>query len=400
MPTRPSRPVRKRAPPVRRAQRGGGERDASSRSIQAALAGLAHEVRTPLNGILVLAELLASSALPERERAWAQALKGAADHLAQLTTVVVDGARAGFAKLAPRREAFDLQALAAALSQSLAARAGVKGLVAETVGREALPRMVVGDPVLLRAAAENLLDNAVKFTGSGAVSLRFAIDQPAAGPAQLRLSISDQGIGMTAAELRRLFRPFAQANTRIAQRFRGAGLGLAFARQVARAMGGDLTAVSRPGEGTTFELSACVERVEEDGAALDQRARPHAAPSASLRILCAEDNPYGRVMFNTMLTTLGHRVDFVASGEAAVAAASQGTYDLVLMDVTLAGMDGVQATRRIRAAAGAAGRIPIIGITGRGDAKEEQTALAAGMDDYLIKPISPSVLVAALARVT
>ena len=151
---------------------------------------------------------------------------------------------------------------------------------------------------------------------------------------------------------------------------------------------------SKPGQGSTFRLTALVERVAAPPAvAPDGTPRPSAR---ALSILCAEDNPYGRVVMNTILRELGHKVDFVESGEAAVKAAEKGGYDAVLMDVTLSGLDGVAATRNIRALPGAAGQVPVIGISGRGDASDEEKARAAGMSFYFVKPVSPGKLAQAL----
>ena len=152
---------------------------------------------------------------------------------------------------------------------------------------------------------------------------------------------------------------------------------------------------SKPGRGTTFRFTVPVDRVEASRAA--ERVGARAAARAALSILCAEDNPYGRVVMNTILSELGHRVDFVESGEAAVQAAARGGYDAVLMDVTLAGIDGVEATRRIRALPGKAGQVPVIGISGRSESGDEAAARAAGMNFYFAKPVSPGKLAQALA---
>jgi CheY-like chemotaxis protein len=210
-------------------------------------------------------------------------------------------------------------------------------------------------------------------------------------------SIRDSGIGMAPADLKKLFRPFAQANEHVARRYGGAGLGLVFVKRIAKAMGGDLVVTSKPGRGTEFRLSLPVERA--DGGAHAERPAL-SAPARPLAILCAEDNPYGRVVMNTILGELGHRVDFVESGEAAVKAVAAGGHDAVLMDVTLSGLDGLEATRRIRALPGKAGQVPVIGISGRGDEGSEAAARAAGMNFYFVKPVSPSKLAAALSTVS
>ena len=177
----------------------------------------------------------------------------------------------------------------------------------------------------------------------------------------------------------------------MARRYGGAGLGLAFVKRVAKAMGGDLKVASAPGGGSRFCLTAVVDKVA--GAATRGGAAPAtASPARPLTILCVEDNPYCRVVLNTILTELGHRADFVGTGEAAVETVARGGYDAVLMDVTLPGIDGLEATRRIRAIDGTAGRVPIVGISGRAKADNEAAGRAAGMDGYLIKPLSPSAL--------
>ncbi|HEY2754133.1 MAG TPA: ATP-binding protein [Pseudolabrys sp.] len=368
------------------------------RAVETALAGIAHDIRTPLTGILALAELLASSDLGQRERGWANALKSGAEHLAALTTLIVDAVKADAAGLVLRNEPFSPRALAESVGHALFARAGNKSIAVEISIAPDLPVMVLGDALRLRAALENLLDNAVKFTPSGAV--RFDVSAAPARGARMRLifTVTDSGIGMSAGERKQLFRPFAQANPDIAKRFGGAGLGLTFVKRIAEAMGGDLTVTSKPGSGSTFRLTALVARAEPGAAAGPGGGR--GAPARALTLLCAEDNPYGRVVMNTILGQLGHRVDFVETGEAAVQAVERGGYDAVLMDVTLSGLDGIEATHRIRALPGAAGQVPIIGISGRSEAGDDAAARAAGMNFYFTKPVSPGKLAEALLQLS
>jgi CheY-like chemotaxis protein/nitrogen-specific signal transduction histidine kinase len=379
----------------RRAARAAGA--LSPRAIEAALAGIAHDVRTPLTGIVALAELLASSSLGPREREWANAIKSAADHLAALTSLIVDAAKAEASGLTLRRQPFSPRALAQTVGEVLAARAGNKELKAETAIAGDLPAMVAGDAMRLRAALENLVDNAVKFTAAGAV--RFAAGAEPAGRGRVRLlfTVADSGIGMSARERKTLFRPFAQASAEVARRYGGAGLGLAYVKRIAKTMGGDLELTSKKGAGSTFRFSALVDRLDAQVPAEPGGARQ--SPGRALSLLCAEDNPYGRVVMNTILTELGHRVDFVESGEAAVKAAERGGYDAVLMDVVLAGYDGIAATRAIRALPGKAGRVPVIGITGRHESGGEEAARAAGMNYFFAKPVSPGKLAQALAAI-
>ena len=233
---------RRRAPPVR--------------VSEASLAAYAHDIRTALTGILALGELLASSNLGERERRWASSIKGSAEHLAALTSLMIDGARADAGALRLQDEVFRPRRLIEVLGDSLAARAEAKGLGAEVTVADDVPELLVGDAVRLRAALENLIDNAVKFTERGGVRLDVRAGRATRGRVRLVFTVTDSGIGLKPAEIKRLFRPFAQANAEIARRYGGTGLGLAVVKHLAKLMGGDLTVTSRYGRGSRFRLSA------------------------------------------------------------------------------------------------------------------------------------------------
>ncbi len=370
----------------------------SARTAETSLVAYAHDIRTALTGILALGELLASTNLGERERQWAFEIKSTAEHLASLTTLMIDAAKADSGTFKLRHEVFRPRRLIAALADSLTARAETKGLRATVTVADDIPEPLVGDTVRLRAAIENLIDNAVKFTESGSIQLDVLAERVARGSIRLVFTVTDTGIGLKVDEIKRLFRPFTQANAGIARRYGGAGLGLAVVKALAKRMSGDLTVTSAPGRGSIFRFSAVlpIGRDTATGHAPLPQRKPPVRP---LAILCAEDNPYGRVILNTILGELGHRADFVNSGEEASAAAARG-YDVVLMDVTLTGIDGLEAARRIRALPGAAGRTPIIGVSGRGGPGDEDAARAAGMNYYLRKPVSPSALSEAIAAAT
>jgi CheY-like chemotaxis protein/nitrogen-specific signal transduction histidine kinase len=367
-----------------------------SHAIEVALAGLAHDIRTPLNGILALSQLLQASDLPKRERSWAEAIRDAADHMARLTTLVVDAAKADATRLVLRDEPFSPQELAHSVARSLAVRAQAKALDVDIDIAKRLPGRVSGDEVRLRSALENLVDNAVKFTERGGIG--FAVSSAALGSGRVRLTfaVTDSGMGITAADLKRLFRPFAQASEAVARRYGGAGLGLVLVKRIAKAMGGDLVVTSEPGRGSTFRLTVVTNRA----ASVVRRPVIGGKPLAGLRVLSVEDNPYGRIVHSAVLRELGHTVSFVGSGEAAVETVARNEHDVVLMDVALPGIDGIEATRRIRALAPPAGRIPIIGLSGHTEPHDAAAAKAAGMNAYLRKPASPAELNEALRAVT
>jgi CheY-like chemotaxis protein len=375
--------------------------------VEAALAAFAHEVRTPLTGIMAISDLLATSDLGERERRWADTIKAGAEHLSALATVFVDAAKPERAKAVIRDDLFDLRALARAAGDSLSGRAAAKGLSCEVHIADSVPSLVSGDRIRLRAALENLIDNAVKFTEQGGVALEVSASRRAGEKAgkdkttrtSVTFAVSDSGIGLTQPEIKRLFRPFSQANVSIVSRFGGAGLGLSSVRQLARAMGGDVTAAQRPGGGTTFAFTVALAPAGPNGAARGGGAGAlsrHA--SHALHILSVEDNPFGRVVLNTILTELGHQAEFVGRGEDAAERIAQGTFDCVLMDMVLPGIDGVEAIRRIRKLGPPHGRIPVIGVSGRGE--DEQASRAAGADAFLLKPVSPRALATALLEAT
>jgi CheY-like chemotaxis protein len=367
--------------------------------VEAALAAFAHEVRTPLTGILAISNLLATSDLDERERRWVDTIKAGAEHLASLATLFVDAARSGRASPGVRQDLFDLRALARNVGDALAGRAAAKGLQYQVDISEKLPALVVGDPVRLRAALENLIDNAVKFTEQGGVALTVKPMRGVKGKAGVAFAVSDSGIGLALNEIKRLFRPFSQANVSIASRFGGAGLGLSSVKQLARAMGGNIVVAQRRGGGATFTLTVTLTRAKAPKAThsgADGDLPPE--PARALRVLSVEDNPFGRVVLNTILTELGHQAEFIGRGEAAGERIAQGGFDAVLMDMVLPGIDGIEAIRRIRKLDPPFGRIAIIGVSGRGD--DEAASREAGADAFLIKPVSPRALATALLEAT
>jgi CheY-like chemotaxis protein len=367
--------------------------------VEAALATFAHEVRTPLTGILAISELLATSGLGERERHWVDTIKASAEHLAALATLFVDAAKGRTDRVSLRRDFFDLQTLARAAGDSLSGRAAAKGLTAQVSLARGLEVYVLGDAVRLRAALENLIDNAVKFTETGNVALKASLVKSPRGRIGVTFAVSDSGIGIRMADVKRLFRPFSQANVNIARQFGGAGLGLSSVRVLARAMGGDVAVVARRGGGTTFALTVLLDRASRQDAALlgmDVVKGDH-APVRARRILCVEDNPFGRVILNTILTELGHHPEFIGRGETVCDRLAEGDIDVVLMDIVLPGINGVETIRRIRAMPPPQGAVPIIGVSGR--STDEAAARAAGADAFLVKPVSPRALAVLLAEV-
>ena len=397
-----TRPKKRKTPAAagkpRRAVRKKAGRTAAPGIVETALATFAHEVRTPLTGILAISDLLATSDLGERERRWVDTIKAGAEHLASLATLFVDAARSGHASFGVRQDFFDLRTLAHSAAGSLAGRATAKGLQSKVDISEKLPTFVTGDPVRLRAALENLIDNATKFTEHGGVALSVRPISEAKGRVSVAFAVSDSGIGLTLQEIKRLFRPFSQANVKIAARFGGAGLGLSSVKQLARAMGGDIEVTPRRGGGTTFTLTVKLDLAEASPSQSGHDLGRSQDQARGLRVLSVEDNPFGRVVLNAVLTELGHQAEFIGRGEDAAGRIVQGGFDVVLMDMVLPGIDGIEAIRRIRSLGAPYGATAIIGISGRSD--DEAAARGAGADAFLVKPVSPRALATALLEVT
>src|SRR6266566_327457 len=325
------RPPKKRPPKKRIAKTAAGKPRGKRAGmpapsmVEAALAAFAHEVRTPLTGILAISNLLATSDLDERERRWVDTIKAGAEHLASLATLFVDAASSGGSGLGVRQDLFDLRVLARNAGDSLAGRAAAKGLQSLVDISEKLPAAVIGDPVRLRAALENLIDNAVKFTETGGVALTVKPMRGAKGKVGVAFAISDSGIGLTLNEIKRLFRPFSQANVSIASRFGGAGLGLSSVKQLARGMGGDIVVSPRRGGGATFTLTVTLTRAKAPKVAGNgTEANALSDQVRALRVLSVEDNPFGRVVLNAVLTELGHQAEFIGRGEAAAERIARG----------------------------------------------------------------------------
>jgi CheY-like chemotaxis protein/nitrogen-specific signal transduction histidine kinase len=397
---RPKRMLKKRTPNIAAGKaRKRAVKTPAPGIVEAALAAFAHEVRTPLTGILAISDLLATAGLDERERRWVDTIKAGAEHLASLATLFVDAAKSGRSSFGARQDFFDLRTLARNVGDSLAGRATAKGLQSRVDISEKLPAFVIGDPVRLRAALENLIDNAVKFTEQGGVALAVRPVRGTKGKISVAFAVSDSGIGLTLQEIKRLFRPFSQANVSIASRFGGAGLGLSSVKALARAMGGDIVVAQRRGGGTTFTLTVSLTRAKSSK---DPSFGPDADVSPNqpraFRVLSVEDNPFGRVVLNAVLTELGHQAEFIGRGEAATERIAQGGFDAVLMDMVLPGINGIEAIRRIRELGPPFGSIAIIGVSGRAD--DEAASRAAGANAFLVKPVSPRALATALLEAT
>ncbi|MET3667797.1 ATP-binding protein [Caulobacter sp. 1776] len=369
--------------------------EAAMAARQDFLANMSHELRTPLTSILGFTDLLDASPLDGEQRRRLGRIRDAGAVLLETLNDVLDFAKleAGGVNLEP--SPFELRTMLNKAAGMFEAQALAKGLDLTLRVDPACPEWLEGDSERLRQVLVNFLGNAMKFTGAGSVTLSAACREGAGpGLARLELAVSDTGVGVPAAMLDTVFERFAQAGPDVSRKFGGTGLGLAISKEIVELMGGEIGVDSIAGQGARFW---CVLDLPVAVAPERSEAEPVQASARSLNLLVADDNEANRELIGTLVRAMGHAVDVVADGFAAVEAASSGGYDLILMDVQMPRMDGLAATRVIRGLPGAVALTPIIALTA--NVLPDQIAFyrANGMDDHVGKPISPRDLLLKIA---
>ena len=366
--------------------------EAAAQAKSEFLANMSHELRTPLTSVVGFAGLLRDSeTLTAEDRRHVERISTGSEALLSVINDILDYSKLEAEALEMDLEPFHPWDLAHGAADLMETQRAAKGLDLTVEVDPSAPEMLMGDQGRLRQVTLNFLSNAMKFTSEGAVGLTIGGHEDADGRWRLRVSVSDTGIGVEPEKLESLFERFTQADQSTTRNFGGTGLGLAISKRLIAAMGGEIGAESRPGEGSTFWFE--VPLAVADAAAPVEEADA-VAPERSARILIADDAPANRELVTAILTQLGARADAVADGAEAVEAASTGFYDLVLMDMHMPVMDGLEAARRIRALEGDLGRLPIIALTANVQADQVRKCLEAGMDGHVGKPIN----VADLAR--
>ena len=369
--------------------------DAANQAKSEFLATMSHEIRTPMNGIMGMLQVIQGSSLSAEQREQVHVASLSADALMRLLNDILDFSKIESGKLEFETIVFPLAPTLREVTSLLFPRALEKGLELDLRLSDQLPRFVTGDPQRLKQVLFNLAGNAIKFTEHGRIVIAVTVTEATTLSATVRFAVTDTGIGMDEATRAKLFRAFSQGDSSMNRRFGGSGLGLAISQRLVQRMGGQIAAVSTPGRGSefSFTLTFSTEGEPEPDAA---STAPASAPMHG-RLLVVEDDRVNQQVIQLLLKRLGLDCVLVNNGAAAVAAALSEPWDAILMDCQLPGIDGFEATRRIRT--GLAGRrLPIIALTANARAEDRDACHAAGMDAFLTKPIRQDQLRACLDR--
>ncbi|MCB1625476.1 MAG: response regulator [Pseudomonadales bacterium] len=374
----------------------------ASRAKSRFLANMSHEVRTPLNGVLGMAEILGGSSLDAAQRRQVGMLQQSAQHLLGVVNDILDLAKVEAGRMQLEQGPLNLAAIVGSAVDLFRDAADRKGLQLSCSLAANLPKEVRGDGQRLRQVLANLISNAVKCTAAGVVSVEVRLDDSTVAGYRLRFTVQDTGCGIPFAAQEHVFGAFAQL-VDVAPRAGGTGLGLAIARELVTLMGGQIGVESTPGEGSMFWFTATFDRCaqQSDGSTVLRSARPGLAPRTGGKILVVEDNAVNRAVIEAMLQRLQHEVSLAHDAEAALVMLERDSYDVVLMDCRLPGMDGFEATRLLRRRgmlSRSGGALPVIALTANAFAEDRRRAADAGMDDFLSKPIQLDTLDAAVGH--
>jgi signal transduction histidine kinase/DNA-binding response OmpR family regulator len=380
--------------------------EAATAAKSAFLAMMSHEIRTPMNAVLGLTSTLLETNLDADQRGSVLAIHDAGDNLLGILNDILDFSKLEAGRLSLEHIAFSPETLVQNTLSIIGPRASAKGLVIRSVNDSVLPLALKGDAGRIRQVLLNLLSNAVKFTATGEVVVSTRCLVQDGKLATIEWAVSDTGIGIAPENIGNLFANFVQADNSISRRFGGSGLGLAICKRLVEQMGGEIKVISTPGQGSTFRFSLTLPVAEhmalpehDDQTVYAELKTRIAALGRPLRVLIVDDDATNRLVAAKMLKEFEVQNNMACDGVEAITAASSFSYDVILMDVRMPEMDGLQATRTIRARGGRLQTVPIIAFTANAFAEDVEACHEAGMNDLVVKPVRKKVMVEAILRV-